>query len=248
MIDKNDLKTLAIVPARSNSKRVPGKNLKKLGGIPLFLYTLSAALNSSEIDLVCLTTESFEIEQAAIDFAKQVNKLDKLDIIHRAMYLTMDHVQLDEVCLAALRQYELNGYSSIETVVVLQPTSPFRTTKDIDDAVRILNASPNANTVFSAFAANGFYWEWDHESGGVVPVGHTPHNRLGGQWEWANRSIVKENGALYVTRYNQFTHTKSFRNAPYAPIIIQDGATIDIDTHSDWSEAEQYLQSKLEEM
>ena len=240
MIEKDRLKTLAIVPARGNSKRVPNKNLKRLGGIPLFLYTLTAALNSDEIDLVCLTTESHEIERAAMDYAKKAGKLDKLDIIHRAMYLTMDHVQLDEVCLAAVRQYELNGYYALENIVVLQPTSPFRTTGDIDDAIQMLGGT-DANTVFSAFYDNGFYWEWSHQSGDVKPLAHNPSNRLGGQWEWQERSIVKENGALYVTKYEQFTHTKTFRNAPFAPIMLDGGAIIDIDTPSDWAEAESHL-------
>lgn len=247
MIEKDKVKTLAIVPARGNSKRVPGKNLKKLGGIPLFLYTLSAALNSDKIDLVCLTTESYDIEQSAIAFAKQAGKLEKLDIIHRAMYLTMDHVQLDEVCLAAVRQYELNGYNALENIVVLQPTSPFRTTRDIDAALSLIE-NDRINTVFSAFSANGFYWEWQHDNGSMVELAHNPTGRLGGQWEWANRSIVKENGALYVTRYELFSNTKTFRNAPFAPIIVSDGATIDIDTHDDWAEAEKYLESKIGEL
>lgn len=247
MIKNEELRTLAIIPARGNSKRVPNKNLKKLGGIPLFLYTLSAALNSDLIDLVCLTTESNDIEQVAIDYATQKNKIHKLDIVHRAMYLTMDHVQLDEVCLAALRQYELNGYNAIENVVILQATSPFRTTKDIDDAINMLVSGKNINTVFSSYLANGFYWEWNHGEG-VAPLAHDVTNRLGGQWEWANRSIIKENGALYVTRYNRFTHSKTFRNPPFAPTIVTDGARIDIDTMDDWNEAEFHLENILENL
>lgn len=248
MHNKAEIKTLAIIPARSNSKRVPGKNLKKLGQTPLFVYTLLAALQCDEIDLVCLTTESNDIEEVAMKYARQIGKLDKLDIIHRAMYLTMDHVQLDEVATAALRQYELNGYN-IETVVVLQATSPFRNTNHIIQALQLFkNLNKTINTIFTVEMDNGFHWNWDHETGEFSPLGHSPEKRLGGQWEWQNHSIMKENGAMYVTRADVMTHTKAFRNAPYYPFVMDSKYSVDIDYPEDWNKAEQQLEAIIGEM
>ena len=76
--------TVAVIPARGNSKGIPRKNLANLGGKPLFMWTVEAAIESGVFDKVVVSTEDDDIIEAAYR---------KTSIIPRPRYLSQDHVQ-----------------------------------------------------------------------------------------------------------------------------------------------------------
>ena len=111
---------LGIIPARGGSKRLPGKNLRELGGKPLIAWTIEAAQASTILDRFVVVTESVEIGDVAENCgAEVIERPPHLATDESSVYDTIFHV-LDEI--------------PAKWVVLLQPTSPFRTGEDINSA------------------------------------------------------------------------------------------------------------------
>lgn len=119
---------LGLIPARGASKGIPRKNLAPLGQKPLIQYTFEAALQSRLLDRVILSTDDVEIAQFGRDFGVDVPFL-------RPKYLATDQASTRSVQRHALRWLRDNEGYTPEAVVTLQPTSPFRRAKHIDEAV-----------------------------------------------------------------------------------------------------------------
>ena len=124
---------VAIILARGNSKRIPRKNLKPLGGKALVEWTMDAAYQARRfgfINQVYLTTENLEIAELG-----QMKYL--IPWLARPKELSQDHVQSSEVFLFALRQLQ---YINVKptALVLLAPTSPLRTAQHIPPAVYFL--------------------------------------------------------------------------------------------------------------
>lgn len=117
----NGKRVIAVIPARGGSKRLPGKNIKQLGGKPLISWSIDAAKKSKYIDRVIVSTDCNEISNTAEKFGADVPFLRPKD-------LSGDTACTNGVILHAL---EVVG-EDFDYVVILQPTSPLRKTEDID--------------------------------------------------------------------------------------------------------------------
>ncbi|MEM2619603.1 MAG: acylneuraminate cytidylyltransferase family protein, partial [Candidatus Hadarchaeales archaeon] len=127
------ISTLGIIPARADSKGVPGKNIRSLGGKPLIAYTIEAALKS-DIDRVIVSTEDERIAKVAIEHGAEVPFL-------RPKELAADDTPSISVLIHALKQLaEKEGYRP-DVVAFLQPTSPFRTQEHINAGLELLSKS-----------------------------------------------------------------------------------------------------------
>jgi CMP-N-acetylneuraminic acid synthetase len=133
----NEKKILAIIPARGGSKRLPGKNIKPLQGKPLIAWTIEAALKSSYIDEIIVSTDDQEIAEVSQLFGANVPFL-------RPEALSNDMASSNDVVLHAINTLE----QKFDYVVLLQPTSPLRGWKDIDAAIELC-INKNAGGVVS---------------------------------------------------------------------------------------------------
>jgi CMP-N,N'-diacetyllegionaminic acid synthase len=254
------IKNLAIIPARMNSKRVTKKNARKLDGKPLFWHTVKAAMESSEVDSVLITTESAtlirlakellvkyydaEVATGALSFQLIKMRTNKKPVyfVRRNNKLSMDHVQVSEVALDSLRSIEMAGFT-VQNIVILQPTSPFRTRLIIDESIRTFNdVHLGKGTLFTGYIDNGFHWRVSTENAReeAIPLGHNPERRRGGQWEFNNYSIVRENGSLYVLRAETFSQETVMRVPPFHIYTVED--SIDIDTVEDFNKAKNIVE------
>lgn len=120
---------LAVIPARGGSKGVPRKNLRSLQGKPLLAWTIEAAKACGLVDRVVVSTEDPEIAKAAKDFGAEVPFLRPADLATDTA-LTLPVVQ------HAVREIEKDGFHA-DLVLLLQPTTPLRTTTDIEAALRL---------------------------------------------------------------------------------------------------------------
>ncbi len=132
---------LGIIPARGNSKGVPRKNISFLGGIPLIQYTINAAVNSKLITRLILSSDDQEIMTYC-----QKQKVD-VPFIRPQNLAEDDTSMLAVIKHAALFLKEKEKYVP-DLIILLQPTSPFRTTQHIDEALEALMAS-GADSVVS---------------------------------------------------------------------------------------------------
>ena len=123
------MKYLAIIPARKNSSRLKYKNKKKLMGMPLIEYTIKTAKKISLFEDILVSTDDNDI----IKIAKK-NKV--LAPWIRPKNLSGSKVSTYKVVKHALNWYE-DKYKKIDAIFLLQPTSPFRTRKNIEKTFKL---------------------------------------------------------------------------------------------------------------
>lgn len=223
-------KTIALIPARAGSKGVPNKNIRMLNDKPVLAWTIEAALKTSGIDRTFVTTESSEYATIAKEWGAEV--------LMRPQELATDIVQSDEVFLYALRQLQYMG-ADPETLVLLQPTSPFRTSRDIERALELYYEMDMEFTILSGFRSKGYHWTTDDESG-FVPVMHNPMQRLGRQAYNETDWLVKESGAIYISNAKAFTEYKTYRVPPFHFYLMSEEESADIDSEADWQAVVRY--------
>ena len=137
------MRSLGIIPARGGSKSIPWKNITKLNGKHLIVYTIEAAL-ASKLNSVIVSTDSEKISKVAKD--------NGAEVMMRPVELAQD----DTPTLPVLQHVVANLDEKFDYVVCLQPTSPLRTAKHIDEALELFESDPDADS--------------------LVSVMHVPHN------------------------------------------------------------------------
>lgn len=138
----NGKTVLAIIPARSGSRRIPNKNLTLYRGLPLIQHAINHARASRYIDTVCISSDSDEILRHA--------KPPVLGLI-RPAYLSSSQATSEAVIAHALYSLTHHDY-----LVLLQPTSPNRTAADIDSCLEMAEAhNGRALSVTASGSRNG---------------------------------------------------------------------------------------------
>ena len=121
---------LGLITARGGSKSIPRKNIRPLAGKPVIAWTIDAALQSRTLDRVVVSTDDEEIAQVARECGAAVPFM-------RPAELACDDTPHIEVVRHALQRLESGEEYRPDYVVLLQPTSPLRTSDDIDAAVEV---------------------------------------------------------------------------------------------------------------
>lgn len=132
------MKVLGIIPARGGSKRVPGKNLRKLGGKELVAHSLEIALAAKSLSAVVLSSDSPEVLAVGARYPKVIS-LRRPDAISTDTALAIEYVK------HALA--EVKG--PFDAIAIIQPSSPFTLPSDIDATVAVLEAAPTADSAVS---------------------------------------------------------------------------------------------------
>ncbi len=144
---------VAIVPARGGSKGVPGKNLRLLGGYPLLAYSLAAAVLSSRIRRVIVSTDSETIAAIAREYDAEVPFL-------RPPELAQDNSTDLDFMLHAIYWFQKHERAVPDYLVHLRPTTPLRDPQQIDAAIDVLQARPEATSLRSAHPAPESPFKW----------------------------------------------------------------------------------------
>ena len=227
------MKTLYIIPARGGSKGIPGKNIKPLAGKPLIAYSVEVAQQLAPDCDICVTTDDLEI------IATVENMGLKVPFV-RPAELATDHSGTYEVLLHALNHYEQQGIS-YDRIVLLQPTSPFRTVDDVNNCLKLY--TPDIDMVVSVkqASANPYYNAFETDENGFLHISKGEGNYTRRQdappvWEY--------NGAVYVI------NAQSLRKMPLNKFPrrrmceVSAEHSIDLDTPTDWLIAESILKSR----
>ncbi|GAA2871073.1 acylneuraminate cytidylyltransferase [Microbacterium arabinogalactanolyticum] len=158
--------TVAIIPARGGSKGVPGKNLRRVGGIPLVERAVRAASAASGVDLVVVSTDDAAIAAVAEGAGARV--------VARPAELAGDTASSESALLHALDVLESEG-ARVGTIVFVQATSPFIPSEGIAEAVDQI-VSGRFDSVFSAYETYGFLWRRNAE-GRAAAINHDAAHR-----------------------------------------------------------------------
>ncbi len=128
---QNIPRVLAVIPARGGSKRLPKKNILKIGVHPLIAYTITAAKEAEHITDWLVSTDDDDILRVAKQYGAPTP-------FTRPKHLATDEVRNIEVVLHALDYMEKETEKRYDIIILLQPTSPIRSAKHIDEAVKQL--------------------------------------------------------------------------------------------------------------
>lgn len=223
------MKIVGIIPARGGSKGIPRKNIKLLAGKPLVAYSIQAAINSKYIDKVIVSTEDDEIAKVSEEFGAEVVK--------RPDELAKDETKTAPVLDQVVSELENNGYKP-DIIVLLQPTSPLRTEKNIDEALELLINS-NKDSIFAGHRAGKTMPLWKQNSDGSLMALYDYHLRPRRQEAHLMEPMLCENGAIYAIKYDAFKITKDFlgNNVGFYEMEPQ----VDIDTAEDFDSVEKIL-------
>lgn len=222
--------SFALIPARGGSKGIPRKNVKLIAGKPLIVWTIEAALHSSLLSAVVVSTDDLEIAEVARDAGAQVPFI-------RPAELAQDKSSGLDPVLHAMDQ--LPQYDS---VLLLQPTSPLRTTEDIDGCLR-LAARKNAPSVVSVTEASTHpHWTYRLNADQLMTrfVDAAPAAR---RQDLAAAFTL--NGAMYFADVNWLRRSGSLVSDETLAYIMPSERSVDLDTAFDWKFAEFLLKESL---
>jgi CMP-N,N'-diacetyllegionaminic acid synthase len=219
------MKILALVPARGGSKRLPGKNLKILGGIPLINWSINVAYGISEICDVLVSTDDPKIADVSTKAGALVPWL-------RPRELSTDESSSVDVAIHALDWYE-STQGFVDGILLLQPTSPFRNAVTVENGLSLFEKS-NFKPVIGVTPSHPHpMWTLKLQDGYLVPFIKTSELKTGNQELPTTFTI---NGTFYLTSPSDLRKTKSFLGGQAVPLILPSSKeTLDIDTEWDFN-------------
>lgn len=211
---------LAVIPARGGSKRLPRKNILNFAGKPLIAWTIEAALKSKHIKRVIVSTDDAEIAEIAIKFGAEVPFL-------RDARLATDEVSTVDVILDLLSRISGN----YKYIALLQPTSPLRTSRHINESIEELGD----NDAIISVVETEHPIEWCN----ILPIDRSMNNFINNSaknkrsQEFPERYRV--NGAIYLIKTDKLLKEKTFQISEGAVAYIMDASSsVDIDKKQDF--------------
>lgn len=221
------MKILVIIPARGGSKGIPHKNIKPLAGKPLIRYTIDVARQIVAEDDICVSTDDPEIIQCVEEYGLKVPFI-------RPAELATDTAGTYEVLLHALNFYELQG-KWYDVVLLLQNTSPFRTAKQVKEALTLYQSDIDMVVSVKECCANPYYCVFEENQEGYLNICKGDGNITRRQ---DAPKVYEYNGAIYVINphsLKQMPLNKFTRRIKY---VMDEQSSLDLDTMNDWRMAE----------
>lgn len=217
---------LAIIPARGGSKGLPGKNIKCLNGKPMIAYTIEAALQSSQISRVIVSTDCEDIAQQAIEYGAEVP-------FFRPKELASDQSLVIDTYLYMFDRLKTLKYDHEGVMVVLLPTCPLRNSVDVDAAIDLFKAK-NADSVIS-YTREKHPVSWHRfidDEGRLQAI--FPEKLCNRQ---DDKISYYPNGAIFIFRETLLRQRKYYSNNSYA-YLMPGIRSVDVDTSEDFQYAE----------
>ncbi|MGX2982515.1 acylneuraminate cytidylyltransferase family protein [Helicobacter sp. 23-1045] len=218
---------LALIPARAGSKSIKNKNLALLGDKPLLFYTLDSAKKARCVDKIVVSSDGGEI----LDYATSQGVF----ALNRPKELAGDFTQTSEVVAHALGHFR-----DFDEIIILQPTSPFRDSADIESAYKIFKSN-NANALISVECADNkilkaFIANENGELRGICDnqMPFMPRQKL--------PKVYQSNGAIYIIKKDAFLAHNTL--LPPKTHFYEMGESLDIDTPSDLQRANEILKTE----
>jgi CMP-N,N'-diacetyllegionaminic acid synthase len=238
MQQKSQLTTWAIIPARGGSKGIPRKNIKRLGDKPVLQYTAEQAQAAGLIDRIIVSTEDPEIAQVAQDVGLEVPFL-------RPSKLAQDHTPtIDAVLYTLEKLLEQSDITAPDIILLLQPTFPFRNSRHLSEAIRLLAENSQADSLVSVSPMPHHYSPFY-----AMTLDEGRVNYLFPGQQYTRRQDQPQtfyrNGVIYATRLMTLLNKRHLEGDYILSLVVEDAPSlINLDTPQDWQAAEQMLASQ----
>lgn len=216
----NGKKIVAVIPARGGSKGVLRKNIRDLAGKPLIAWTIEAASKSKYLDRVILSSDDIEIIEIAKSYGCE------------APFIRPAHLATDNAISADVILHALDEVDSYDYVVMLQPTSPLRTTEDIDRSIEMVFNKKANSCVSVCESSQSPYWMYtldDQDKMGAFMKTEKKFSRR------QHLPVVYSlNGAVYIAEINWFKEKQTFITNETVGFVMPSNRSYDIDTNEDF--------------
>ena len=226
-----DCECMAVIPARSGSKGLPGKNIKDLCGKPLLAWTIEAALESSCFDKVLVSTDSLEYGAIAKAWGAEVVYRDqRLATSSATTFMVLEDLLRNKVCPSKL-------------LTLLQPTSPLRTSSQIADAMRLItlnfaqydfvasvSLAEHASHLVHPLAADGSLAFFD--------IDYSNYRRQ-------DSAEYSPNGAIFIAKPDEYLAQGHFFGEKSLAYIMDKESSVDVDDDIDFALAELCMTRRL---
>ncbi|KUJ63755.1 acylneuraminate cytidylyltransferase [Flavobacteriaceae bacterium CRH] len=217
------MKTIAIIPARGGSKRLPQKNIKLLDGIPLIAHSILYAKANKSIDAVYVSTDDNDIKKIALEYGAKV--IDRPENISGDL----------EPTVSALKNVLEQIADEVENVILLQTTNPLRPKELLQEAFAVYQKE-NHDSLFTVSR--------NHQKfGKIIDQKFIPYNYEIGQRSQDLEPLFYENGLLYITKAALILKNIIISKNAFPFKIDSIFADVDIDTQDDFDYAA-YLYQK----
>lgn len=229
---------LAIIPARGGSKGIPRKNIKTLAGKPLIAWSIEAGKKSKYIDRIIVSTEDKEIRDISLVYGAEVPFL-------RPKELAQDNTSSVDTIVDVIMKLKDIEKLEYDFILLLQPTSPLRNEKHIDESIDLLISNLDKyNALISVTELeHPVYWNRNIDDS----------QRLRNFMEYdKNKNYRRQdfmktyrlNGAIYLIKTDAFLNYKNFETKDTLAYIMNRKSSIDIDCIDDLELAEYYMSPK----
>lgn len=227
------INNLAIIPARSGSKGIPGKNLKKIAGKPLIYWTINSAIESKYISRVIVSTDSPEILEISQSYGAECPFM-------RPSNISDDFASTESViehCCNWLSENE--GYTP-DNIFLLQPTSPIRKEGSIDMSFELF-LEEKADSLLSVNRFHHFLWEDKKNPNALYNYKKRPRRQ---DIDEVDIKFI-ENGSIYITKYNAFMRDLNRLSGSISLFEMHDEEAYEIDTPLDFIIVESILKNTI---
>ncbi|WP_036097006.1 cytidylyltransferase domain-containing protein [Leptospira weilii] len=225
-----DKKILGLIPARGGSKGIPRKNIIPIAGKPLIVWTIEAALKSKYLASVIVSTDDSEIAEVAKKAGASVPFL-------RPPELATDQSSGIDPVLHAL-----DNLPEFDYVMLLQPTSPLRTSLDIDDCIEFAIQKKMNSVVSVCESQENPFWMFRLDDSLKMSKLLNVEDISRRQDSPKTYSL---NGSMYLSQVDYFRERKKFITEDTLAFIMSKESSVDIDDMMDWKLAEILLLDKI---
>ncbi|MAM22107.1 MAG: acylneuraminate cytidylyltransferase [Croceibacter sp.] len=226
------MRILGIIPARGGSKGVPNKNIKLLESKPLLQYTWEAAKEVKSLHRIIVSTEDDKI----ISISKTIG----IDVpFKRPQHLAEDTSGSLGVVKHALAYFESVG-EHYDAICLLQPTTPFITSKVIEACIEKFKDIDTDSLVSVREVPHQFHPNWVFVEDGKNHIKTYKGKTLSKSRQDLSKAYYRD-GQVYLTKANVILEKKSLYGNTIGYHISKNSPYINIDTMKDWQEAERLM-------
>ena len=226
-------KILSIITARSWTKKLKDKNILKLFGKHLIGYTIEASTKSRFIDKTIVSTDSLQYMNIAKKYGAEVP-------FKRPIHLARDNSHHPDVCLHALNFLEKKGLF-YDYIIMLQPTSPFRSNIHIDMAIKKFYNENNNSLISLKKQEYPPWWMFKIKKKKIDPIlSHRNRINVFNLERQQFDSVYRPNGAIYITKNKILKNGDLVDHKSCGYFIMNEKDSIDIDSKADFEIAKTY--------
>jgi YrbI family 3-deoxy-D-manno-octulosonate 8-phosphate phosphatase len=212
---------VALIPLRGGSKRIPRKNIKPMGGMPLAYWVCLAASRSRHISRMYVSTDCPEIAATVAEFGLGVN------VLMRPPHLSGDGTPTEAVMLDLMERVE-----HFDILATIQATSPLTSERELDSAIALM-LEGNLDSVVTGTAMKRFVWTPDG-----TPLNYDFRNR---PFTQNFAGSVVENGAFYLTRRELLARDRCRLGGRVGVYTMPEWQYTELDDPDDWPLVEKVL-------